>query len=138
MKKIFECIVGSHAYGTNTATSDIDIKGVYIQPNTDILGTKYVEQVCEDKDTTYYEVRRFLELAGTANPTILEMMFIDPKFIKIGLPQFRLILENRKLFLTKHCLNSFGGFAVQQIKKARGLNKKMNWEVGIPINISTI
>lgn len=127
-RKILECIVGSHAYGTNIETSDVDVKGVYIQNNLEILGTKYKEQIVVDKDTTYYEVRRFLELAATANPTILEMLFMDEKFIKFKDPIFDIIYKERKQFLTKHCANSFGGYAVQQIKKAKGLNKKMNWE----------
>lgn len=127
-KVIFECIVGSHAYGTNIETSDIDIKGVYQQCNTDILGFNYREQINVDKDTTYYEIKRFIELAATANPTILEMLFVDDQFIKINTPQFQILRDNRHLFLTKQCANSFGGYALAQIKKAKGLNKKMNWE----------
>ena len=125
MNKVFECVVGSHAYGTNIETSDIDIKGVYIQPNEDILGTKYTEQICKDKDTTYYEIRRFLELASSANPTILEMLFTKSFFSHSA---FACVLDAKEKFITKKCMNSFGGYAVQQIKKARGLNKKMNWE----------
>lgn len=127
-KVIFECIVGSHAYGTNIDTSDIDIKGVYQQQNNDVLGFKYKEQINKDKDTTFYEVRRFLELAATANPTILEMLFVDEQFIKTMTPQFKILRDYRHLFLTKQCRNSFGGYAMAQIKKAKGLNKKMNWE----------
>ncbi len=129
MKKIFECVVGSNAYGTNIESSDIDIKGVYIQPNSDILGVEYKEQINTDKDTTFYEIRRFLELAASANPTILEMLFVDNKFINIVDERFRKhVLEDRHLFLTKQCYNSFAGYAFQQIQKAKGLNKKMNWE----------
>jgi hypothetical protein len=40
------------------------------------------------------------------------------------------LFENRDKFLTKKCKHSFGGYAVQQIKKAKGLDKKMNWEKG--------
>lgn len=127
-KVIFECIVGSHAYGTNIETSDIDIKGVYQQANTDILGFNYKEQVNVDKDTTYYEIRRFIELLAQANPTVLEMLFVADRFIKINTPQFQILRDNRQLFLTKQCANSFGGYALAQIKKAKGLNKKMNWE----------
>lgn len=129
MKKIFECVVGSIAYGTNTEASDTDIKGVYIQPNSEILGTKYIEQLNIDKDTTFYELRRFLELAVSANPTILEMLFVDDRFINIVDERFKtLILKDRHIFLTKQCYNSFAGYAFQQIQKAKGLNKKMNWE----------
>ena len=127
-KIIYQCIIGSHASGTNIATSDTDIKGVYQQSNTDILGFKYKQQIEVDKDTTYYEVKRFIELAASANPTILEMLFVDDQFIKINTPQFQILRDNRHLFLTKQCAQSFGGYALQQIKKATGLKKKMNWE----------
>ena len=82
-----------------------------------------------DKDTTYFEVKRFLELAGSANPTILELMWMPDRCIQIKDPLFiKYIESNRDIFLTKQCCNSFMGYAVQQIHKAKGLNKKMNWE----------
>jgi len=43
-------------------------------------------------------------------------------------PIMDIILDNRIAFLTKTCRWSFGGYAIEQIKKARGLNKKINWE----------
>jgi hypothetical protein len=43
-------------------------------------------------------------------------------------PVMDMILENKEKFITKNCRNSFGGYARQQISKAQGLNKKMNWE----------
>ena len=128
MEKIYECIVGSHAYGTNVETSDIDIKGVYIEPVDNILGFKYKEQINLDKDTTYYEVRRFLELLSKGNPTLLEMLFVDDQFVKLTSPRFQLIRDCRDMFLTRQCMDAFVGFAKQQIHKARGLNKKINWE----------
>lgn len=126
--KIFECIIGSTAYGTNLPTSDVDIKGVYCQPNSDILGLNYQEQRNIDKDTTFYEIRRFIDLLGSANPTVLEMLFVDERFINYIHPCFQIVCDQRHKFLTKQCANSFGGYAVAQIKKAKGLNKKQNWE----------
>jgi len=41
---------------------------------------------------------------------------------------FDLILEHKDDFITKICKDSFGGYARQQIKKAKGLDKKQNWE----------
>lgn len=128
MNKIYEAIVGSQSYGTAIATSDLDIKGVYTQPLDDILGFGYTEQVNKGKDETYYEVKRFLQLLKTGNPTVLELLWSPEDCIKLTTPQFELIRANRDKFLTKKCRDSFGGYAVQQIKKARGLDKKMNWE----------
>lgn len=128
--KIYECIVGSHAYGTNIEGSDIDIKGIYQQTLIEVAGIgTYQEQINIDKDTTYYEIKRFLELLSTSNPTALEMLYVDNKFVKYISPDFKsLIVDNRQLFLTKNIFKSFGGYAVSQIQKAKGLNKKMNWE----------
>jgi hypothetical protein len=39
-----------------------------------------------------------------------------------------MILENKDKFITKICANSFGGYAKIQIQKAKGQNKKQNWE----------
>jgi hypothetical protein len=38
------------------------------------------------------------------------------------------ILQHRDKFITKKCANSFAGYAIQQIKKAKGQDKKQNWE----------
>ncbi len=125
---LYECIVGSQAYATNIETSDIDKKFVFILPEEHILGTGYVDQINVDKDYTGYEVKRFLELLGTNNPTVLELLNSPEDCIITKHPLFDLILENRDKFVTKVSRDSFGGYARQQIKKAKGLNKKQNWE----------
>ena len=126
---LFEAIVGSKAYGTNIDTSDTDIKGVYILPIDNILGNKYIEQVNDDKnDIVYYEIGRFLELLQSNNPTLLELLSLPDDCILYKHPIFDEILNNKDKFITKGCKNSFGGMSVQQIKKAKGQNKKQNWE----------
>jgi hypothetical protein len=120
---------GSHAYGTNIESSDEDFSGVYIQSENDIFGTKYKEQINDDKnDTVFYEIRRFLELVASNNPTILELMNTPEDCVIYKHPLYDLILEYKDEFITKVCAKSFGGYAIQQIKKAKGQNKKTNWE----------
>lgn len=126
---LFESIVGSQSYGTAIpGISDIDIKGVYCCENDDILGLKYREQIQIDKDTTYYELGRYINLLGSANPTVLEMLFTDEQFVQYCHPVFQQLRDRAKEFLTKKCKDSFGGMAVSQIVKSKGTNKKMNWE----------
>jgi predicted nucleotidyltransferase len=125
---IFKAIVGSQSYGTATPESDVDYKGIYLQSNDDILSMKYKEQIEVSKDECYYEIRRFIELLSVANPTILELLFSPQDCILIDSPQYQLLREHRHKFLTKACRHSFGGYAIAQIQKAKGLNKKMNWE----------
>lgn len=129
MNLIYKTVVGSQLYGTAIETSDTDYKGIYVQPNEEILSFQYKEQIEKGKDETYYEIKRFLELARSGNPTILEMLFAPlwhPP--EIATAAFTPLFLLRDKFLTKKCKNSFGGYAVQQIQKAKGLNKKMNWE----------
>lgn len=120
---------GSHAYGTNIETSDIDYTGIYIQSQSDIYGTKYISQINDDKsDIVFYEIRRFLELLAVNNPTILELLNTPEDCIIYKDPAFDAILSYKELFISKACAKSFGGYAMQQIHKAKGLNKKQNWE----------
>jgi len=125
---LFETIVGSQAYGTQTPTSDIDKKFVYILPQDYILGTGYVEQINVDKDYVGWEIRRFLELMGSNNPTVLELLNSPEDCIVSKHPLFDDIIAHKDDFITKICKDSFGGYARQQIKKAKGLDKKQNWE----------
>ena len=126
---IFEGIVGSKAYGTNTPTSDTDIKGVFILPTDYILGINYIEQVNDEKnDTTYYEIKRFLQLLQTNNSTVLELLNLPEDCILYKDPIFDFVLDNKDKFLSKKCGQSFGRYALGQISKAKGQDKKQNWE----------
>lgn len=128
-KPLFLVIRGSHAYGTNIETSDTDYGGVFIQSQDDILGNKYKEQINDDaNDIVIYEIRRFLELISTNNPTVLELLNTPEDCIIYKDPIFDIVLSNKNRFITKKCSNSFGGYAIQQIKKAKGQDKKQNWE----------
>lgn len=124
---IFEAITGSRAYGTNLPHSDTDIRGVFILPENMILGMNYVEQVNDDKnDIVFYELKRFLQLLSLNNPNILELLNAPTDCILHKTPFFEEILTHSEKFLTQKCKHTFGGYAVEQIKKARGLNKKIN------------
>lgn len=127
-KIIFEGIVGSQSYGLSTEKSDTDIKGVFIQSNEDILSNKYVPQVDINKDTVYYELRRFLELLSVGNPNVLELLYLPYECILTDSPEWAFLYKNRIKFLSKDCCNTFAGYAKTQLRKASGLNKKFNFE----------
>lgn len=122
-------IRGSHAYGTNLETSDVDYAGVFIQSLDDILGFGYKEQINDEKnDIVFYEIKRFLELIKANNPNILELLNTPEDCIVYKHPIFDTILKHKEEFITKVCAKSFAGYAVGQIKKAKGQDKKQNWE----------
>jgi predicted nucleotidyltransferase len=108
----------------NTPTSDTDIKGVYFLPKEKFFGLDYIAQIInETNDEVYYELGRFVELLLKNNPNILEILASPQDCILYQHPIMkRLKIED---FLSKLCKDSFAGYAVTQIKKARGLNKKI-------------
>jgi predicted nucleotidyltransferase len=128
-RPLYLVIRGSHAYGTNVETSDTDYAGVFIQSQDDILGNSYKEQINDDKnDIVIYEIRRFIELLGSNNPTVLELLNTPEDCVVYKDPIFDEVLNNKEKFITKICSKSFGGYAKQQISKAKGQDKKQNWE----------
>lgn len=126
---LLEAISGSHAYGLNVETSDIDKRGVFICELDDYLCGNYPQQI-NDKtnDITFYELGRFLTLLSSNNPNILELLNVPEDCVVYKHPLFNLILEHKDKFITKGCSNSFAGYGIAQIKKAKGLSKKQNWE----------
>lgn len=126
---IFEAIVGSRLYGTNLPSSDTDIKGVFIQPIDSILRNGLINQVSDEKnDIVFYELSRFLHLIIKNNPNILELLNVpdDCKIYESEL--FQLIKSHSDKFISKNSENAFVGYAITQIRKAKGYNKKINWE----------
>jgi predicted nucleotidyltransferase len=98
--QLLTAIVGSKAYGTNTPESDIDLKGVYIQHPLEVLSyNEYIEQLIPDKDTTHWEVSRFIELLCKSNPTVLELLFTPEDCILEKHPLFDLLIK--KVYVSK-------------------------------------
>jgi hypothetical protein len=121
---LFECISGSRAYGLNTPTSDTDIRGVFVLPEKDYFGLNYVEQLSnESNDIVYYELRRFVELLAKNNPNMLELLSIPEECILYQHPLYARFKSED--FLSKLCKDTFAGYALTQVKKAKGLNKKI-------------
>jgi hypothetical protein len=121
---IFECISGSRAYGLDTPTSDTDIRGVFILPKESFYSLDYIGQVNnESNDIVYYELRKFIDLCSKNNPNILELLNVPEECVLYKHPVFDKIKLD--YFLSKQCEKSFANYAYAQIKKARGLEKKI-------------
>jgi predicted nucleotidyltransferase len=121
---IFEVIAGSKSYGLDTATSDTDIKGVFVLPKDMFYGLEYTAQVNNDtNDIVYYELKRFMELLSKNNPNILEMLNVPEKCVLQRYPIMDMLQP--EMFLSKLCEQSFANYAFTQIKKAYGLEKKI-------------
>lgn len=121
---LFECVSGSTAYGTAGENSDRDLKGVYIVPRTKFYSLGYPDQVNEDNNNVmFYEAGKFIDLLAKNNPNMLELLAMPEDCIVSKHPLYDLVRP--EIFLSKLCKESFAGYAMTQLKKARGLNKKI-------------
>lgn len=121
---LFDAVAGSHAYGTAIEGSDEDRRGVFAAPPSFLLGLEGIDQVSDEKsDLVYYELGRFVDLLLKNNPNALEVLAMPEDCIRYKHPAFDLL--DPALFLSKLCGQTFGGYAMGQIRKARGLNKKI-------------
>lgn len=108
--------------------SDYDYGGVFFAPKEMVFGlpSLYMPQVSDEKnDEVYYEFGRWMELLLKSNPTCLESLFVDSRFVIGDIhPAIRNIIDNRNLFLSKECFNPLIGYVYSQSKKSVGYNKK--------------
>ncbi len=129
---LYEYVRGSHLYSTNVETSDEDQGGIYIMPNNTLLGLglDYQNEIKDSSnDKCIWELGRFLELALSSNPTVLEALFVPDDKVIYEHPVIKELRSHRNEFVTKKCFAPFGGYAVSQIKKAQGQNKKIHWDI---------
>lgn len=122
---LYHCISGSRAYGLATENSDIDQRGVFLLPPALFYSLNVVEQINDDKnDIVFFEIKKFIDLLAKNNPNILELLFSPPDCI---LFEDKALKNLRNItVLSRLCKESFAGYARTQIKKAKGLNKKIH------------
>ena len=120
---------GSHSQNLNGPDSDEDFGGVYVAPYQTLLGLgeDYQEEISDEKhDETYHEFGKWMTLISKGNPNALESLFV-PENMVVGdvHPVIKTVLENRDKFISKEVVKALSGYAFNQIKKARGLGKKI-------------
>jgi predicted nucleotidyltransferase len=115
---IFLTLGGSHAYGTNIETSDVDVRGICLNRLQDLIGLSKFEQVVnEETDTTIYSFNKLISLILNCNPNTIEMLGCKPEHYFIMTDIGMELINNRKMFLSQRAVNSFGGYAVSQLHR---------------------
>lgn len=110
---------GSRAYGTNLPESDIDVRGVAINPSKQIFGLEGdFEQVVEtNTDTTIYSLNKMVKLLLSCNPNTIEILGCRPEDYLYITPYGQEILDNKQNFLSIRAIDTFGGYARAQYNR---------------------
>lgn len=117
-KIMFLTLGGSYAYGTNTATSDIDLRGCALNSKSDLIGMSRFEQVIDTPtDTTIYSFQKLIPLLLNCNPNCIELLGCRKEHYIYISPEGQELLNHYKLFLSQKAIHSFGGYADAQLRR---------------------
>lgn len=127
---------GSYAYGTNTDSSDIDLRGIATNTKRNILTRRDFEQVVDvETDTTIYSFEKIIKLLCECNPNTIEILGLKPEHYLYLSPVGAELLDNKRLFLSKRAIHSFGGYANAQLRrlenKSAGASKQSRFEENV-------
>lgn len=119
---------GSHLYGTATAYSDIDYKGVYLPSKKEILlgkipkchsystGNDTSKNIPEDIDVDIYSLHYFIKLACDGQTVAMDMLHAPDEMLIESSEIWQAIVRRKHKFYTKN-LKSFINYARRQASK---------------------
>jgi predicted nucleotidyltransferase len=129
MQTIVKMVFGSHLYGTNSASSDQDFKGVFLPTREQLLLQRVpksistspkkaegVKNTAEDVDSEMYSLHYFLHLALEGETVALDMLHAPESALLETHPLWKQLVTAKHLFYTKN-LKSFVGYARRQAAK---------------------
>ena len=118
---------GSHAYGMATPTSDLDSKGVCIEPKEFHFGFLHTFEQHErsahkgaPEDLVVYSFKKFCKLAADCNPNIIEVLHVERSDVLKLDPLFgEELFSMAPFFLSKKARWTFAGYAHAQLKRIK-------------------
>ncbi|MBC8061179.1 MAG: nucleotidyltransferase domain-containing protein [Clostridiaceae bacterium] len=114
---------GSYAYGTNIDTSehvsDFDVRGICLNSKEEILTMNCSDKPFENRelDCTVYTLKQMITLLTNCNPNVLEILGTKEDQLFICSKEGKLLRDNAEVFLSAKAYTSFGGYAIQQLRR---------------------
>lgn len=110
---------GSIAYGTNTPSSDVDVRGVVENKKEELLGITKDREVVSvaGEDTQFYTLKKALILFSQCNPNTIELLGLKPEHYLFKNNAGQMLLDNKDLFLSKRAIYTFGSYAKSQLNR---------------------
>ena len=120
---------GSHAYGTNIATSDVDFRGIFVADPINLLTPFFPVKEVEDsseEDTKYYELSQFMRLTLDCNPNVIETLWVDRSDVVLTTPAYEMLRQHAHKLMSSKIAFTTSGYALSQLKRIKGHNKWIN------------
>lgn len=122
-------LVGSKAYGMDRPGSDEDYLGIFQLDTPTLLGLGTIHETVTNThlehpgspDYTYQELGKFVRLALKANPTILELLWLNEYIVTSEAG--RTLVGMREAFLSERARTAFGEYARQQLERMKRTQK---------------
>jgi len=115
---------GSHAYGLDTDTSDLDIRGIFKDSIDMILGYQKLDQLANDsQDIVIYSLSKLLPLVAEGNPNVMECLWVDEEEILFATYEYSYLRSRREDFLSKIVKHKYSGYAMSQLSRIKGHDK---------------
>lgn len=116
---------GSHLYGLNTPSSDLDERGVYVNTSlSDLLGLTKCESVViqnEKEDKSYTELRHFLRLLKNGNTQALEALWAPSNSFNELTDEWKMVQEFKLEFTdSEKIFRCLSGYSMGELKLANG------------------
>ena len=119
-------VSGSHAYGLDKETSDIDLRGISLNSKKEVLlGRDFEQVVDESTDTTIFSFKKAVQLLTSNNPNTIELVGCRPEHYLYLSDLGKRLIDNRKMFLSKMCIFTFGGYANAQLRRLQNKSARL-------------
>ena len=121
-------LAGSYSYGTNNENSDIDIRGITLNQKSDLIGmTSFEQYVDNNTDTCIYGFNKIINLLLNCNPNTIELLGLNKEHYLYLSSIGQELLDNKKMFLSKKAIQSFGGYASAQLRRLQNALARDNY-----------
>jgi len=110
---------GSIAYGTNLPTSDVDVRGIYMNPLDEFVGCRPVSEQYNPSgsDVTIYSLKKIFGMLLQCNPNVIEMLGLRPEHYLYIKQEGTALIDNAEIFLSKRATYTFGNYAKSQLNR---------------------
>lgn len=145
---LYECTMGSVAYGVSSNSSDVDLYGFCIPPKhiifphlagyisgfgkQPVMFEQYSQHHVLDNEKEYdiviYNIVKFFNLAMQNNPNMVDALFVPRRCIHHITESAQIVRDNRRLFLHKGSYHKFRGYAYAQLSKIKNGSNRSNPE----------